>query len=42
MFDEGSKLFKVLKIHRVLLADEFTSSNTHNANFMKIWLNQAL
>jgi len=33
---------KVIKIHPVFLADEFSiSKNTHNANFTKIWLKQA-
>ena len=39
---EGSILScKVIKIHPVLLADEFSiSKNTQNANFAKIWLKQ--
>jgi len=41
---EGSTLSckQVIKIHPVLLADEFLiSKNTQNANFTKIWLKQA-
>jgi len=33
---------KVIQIHPVFLADEFSiSQNTHNANFTKMWLKQA-
>jgi len=41
---EGSILSsKVIKIRPVFLADEFSiSKNTHNANFTKIWLKQAI
>jgi len=40
---EGSILsLKVIKIHPVLRADEFTGSkNTHNADFANMWLKQA-
>ena len=40
---KGSMLsFKVIKVHPVLLADEFSiRKNAHNANFTKIWLKQA-